>query len=60
MLTRIINGNVLTPSGWKKDCSVFIRDGKIVEISDTNLEVVGAEIFDAQGNCAWSNIIRLD
>ena len=50
MLTRIINGNVLTPSGWKKDCSVFVRDGKIVEISDTNLEVVGAEIFDAQGS----------
>ena len=48
MLTRIINGNVLTPSGWVKDCSVFIKDGKIVEISDSKLEVVGAKIFDAK------------
>ena len=48
MLTRIINGNVLTPSGWVKDCSVFVRDGKIIEITDSNLEVVGAEIFDAK------------
>ena len=48
MLTRIINGNVLTPSGWVKDCSVFIKDGKIVEISDSKLEVVGANFFDAK------------
>lgn len=50
MLTKIINGNVLTPSGWVKDCSVFVQDGKIVEITDANLEVVGAEIFDAKGS----------
>ena len=50
MLTKIINGNVLTPSGWVKDCSVFVQDGKIVEITNANLEVVGAEIFDAKGS----------
>ena len=50
MITRIINGNVLTPSGWVKDCSVFVRDGKILEITDANLEVVGSEVFDAKGS----------
>lgn len=29
---------------------MFVRDGKIVEITDTTLEVVGAEIFDAKGS----------
>lgn len=49
MLTQIINGHILTPQGWIKDGSVFVRNGKIMEITNSNLAVIGAKIFDAKG-----------
>ncbi len=49
MLTQIINGHILTPQGWIKDGSVFVRNGKIMEITNCNLAVIGAKIFDAKG-----------
>lgn len=49
MLTQIINGHILTPSGWLKDGSVLISDGKILEVTNSDLAVIGAKIVDAKG-----------
>ena len=47
MLTQIINGHILTPQGWMKDGSVLISDGKILEVTNSDLAVIGAK--DAKG-----------
>lgn len=49
MLTQIINGHILTPQGWMKDGSVLISDGKILEITNSDLAVIGATVVDARG-----------
>lgn len=49
MLTQIINARILTPSGWLKDGSVLIRDSKILEVTNCDLAIVGATLFDAKG-----------
>lgn len=49
MLTQIINGQILTPQGWLKDSSVLINDGKILEITNSDLAVIGATVIDAKG-----------
>lgn len=49
MLTQIINGKILTPQGWLKDGSVLINDGKILEITNSDLAVIGATVIDAKG-----------
>ena len=49
MLTQIINARILTPQGWLKDGSVIIRDNKILEVTNCDLAVVGAELIDAKG-----------
>ncbi len=49
MLTQIINGKILTPQGWLKDGSIIIRDGKILEVTNCDLAIIGAEIIDAKG-----------
>ena len=49
MLTQIINGQILTPQGWLKDGSVLISDGKILEITNSDLAVIGATVSDAKG-----------
>lgn len=49
MLTQIINARILTPSGWLKDGSVLIRDNKILEVTNCDLAVIGAELIDAKG-----------
>lgn len=51
MLTQIINAKILTPQGWLKDGSVIIRDNKILEVTNCDLAVMGAELFDAKGMC---------
>ena len=50
MLTQIINGRILTPQGWLKDGSVLICDGKILEVTNSDLAVIGATVIDAPGN----------
>ena len=50
MLKQIINARILTPQGWMKDGSVIIRDNKILEVTNCDLAVVGAEVIDAKGN----------
>ena len=47
MLTQIINGHILTPQGWMKDGSVLISDGKILEVTNSDLAVIGAKVVDA-------------
>ena len=47
MLKQIINAKILTPQGWLKDGSVIIRDNKILEVTNCDLAVIGAEEVDA-------------
>lgn len=49
MLTQIINGHILTPQGWMKDGSVLISDGKILEVTNSDMAIIGATIIDAKG-----------
>ena len=49
MLTQIINGKILTPQGWLEDGSVLICDGKILEVTNSDLAVIGAKVIDAKG-----------
>lgn len=49
MLTQIINGQILTPQGWMKDGSVLISDRKILEVTNSDLAVIGATVVDAKG-----------
>lgn len=49
MLTQIINGHILTPQGWLKEGSVLISDGKILEVTNSDLAVIGAKVVDAKG-----------
>ena len=49
MLSQIINGRILTPQGWLKDGSVLICDGKILEVTNSDLAVIGATVIDAKG-----------
>ena len=49
MLTQIINGRILTPQGWLKDGSALICDGKILEVTNSDLAVIGATVIDARG-----------
>ncbi len=49
MLTQIINGRILTPQGWLKDGSVILRDDKILEVTNCDLAIIGADIIDAKG-----------
>ena len=44
MLKQIINAKILTPQGWLKNGSVIINDNKILEVSNCDLAVVGANI----------------
>ena len=46
---QIINGRILTPQGWLKDGSVLICDGKILEVTNSDLAVIGATVIDARG-----------
>ena len=49
MLTQIINGRILTPQGWLKDGSIILRDDKILEVTNCDLAIIGANIIDARG-----------
>ena len=49
MLTQIINARILTPQGWLKDGSVILRDNKILEVTNCDLAIIGANVIDAKG-----------
>ena len=49
MLTQIINGRIFTPQGWLNEGSVLMRDGKILEVTNCDLALIGANLVDARG-----------
>ena len=49
MLTQIINGRIFTPQGWLNEGSVLMRDGKILEVTNCDLALIGAKLIDAKG-----------
>ena len=49
MLTQIINGKIFTPQGWIEDGSVLIRDNHILEVTNCDLPLTGANQVDARG-----------
>ena len=49
MLTQIINGKIFTPEGWMEEGSVLLRDDKILEVTNCDLAIEGAELVDARG-----------
>lgn len=62
MLTQIINAKILTPQGWLKDGSVLMRDNKILEVTNCDLAVIGAELIDAKGMLfpvVWKSIVMV-
>lgn len=48
MITQIINGNIHTPSGWKKGGSVLFDNGIILEVRDNSRLEPAAEVIDAK------------
>ena len=49
-IKKLINGQVITPGGIRKDHSVIVEGTKIAEITDRRIDIPEAEIIDAQGN----------
>lgn len=47
---KIINGRIFTPEGWINNGTIVIYQGKIIEITNKNIEIDGAEIINADGN----------
>ncbi|HTK19941.1 MAG TPA: amidohydrolase family protein, partial [Mucilaginibacter sp.] len=50
MRLKIYNGQVITPNGIVKNGSLLIDDGKIVEVSSSNIDVPDAVELNAKGN----------
>jgi N-acetylglucosamine-6-phosphate deacetylase len=49
MQLKIINGQVITPKGIIKGGNVLIADGKIAEISTSNIDAPNASVINATG-----------
>ncbi|QFQ13652.1 N-acetylglucosamine-6-phosphate deacetylase [Pseudoprevotella muciniphila] len=49
MMKQIFNGRILTPEGWLSGGSVIIEGNKILEVTNNDLPVEGAERIDAKG-----------
>lgn len=47
---KLVNGKIITPSGIRNGYSLIIADGKIAEITNSNIEIEGCETIDAKGN----------
>lgn len=48
-MKQIINGRILVPEGWLYGGSIIVEGNKILEVSNNELPVIGAEIIDAKG-----------
>lgn len=48
-MKQIFGGRILTPEGWLQGGSVIVEGDRIVEVSNNDLPVVGAERINAQG-----------
>lgn len=54
MLTKILNGRILTNQGIQNNCAIFFCDGKILEVTDKNVELPSdpntpSEVIDVKG-----------
>ena len=47
---KIVNGQLITPSGIIKGGSILIGKGKVIALSDENIDAPGAVEIDARGN----------
>lgn len=47
---KLVNGQIITPTGILKNHSLIAAGGKIVEITDRETEIAGAKVIDAKGN----------
>lgn len=59
MLTQIINGKIFTPNGWLEDGSVIVRDDKILEVTNCDLALIGANLYDAKGMYIIPGIVSM-
>ena len=48
-MKQIFNGRILTPEGWLEGGSVIVEGNKILEVSNSDLPIAGAERIDAKG-----------
>ena len=48
-MKQIFNGRIHTPEGWLSGGSVIIEGNKILEVTNNDLPVEGAERIDAKG-----------
>ncbi len=60
MLTQIINGKILTPSGWVEGGSIILNDSKIMEIANSDLPRVGAKIVDVKGDYILPGFVAMN
>lgn len=60
MLTQIINGKILTPSGWLEGGSLIISDSKILEIANSDLPRIGAAIVDVKGDYILPGFVAMN
>lgn len=58
-LTKIINGNIITPQRVIHHGTVIIRDGKILDVTAGNPETPGATVIDAGGRYISPGFIDL-
>jgi N-acetylglucosamine-6-phosphate deacetylase len=49
MQLKIINGRIITPQGILNGGSILIEDGKIIQISDADIDAADAAVIDAGG-----------
>lgn len=48
-MKQIFGGRILTPEGWLENGSILVEGNKILEVSNNDLPIVGAERIDAKG-----------
>ena len=60
MLTQIINGKILTPTGWLEGGSIILSDSKILEIANSDLPRIGATIIDVKGDYILPGFVAMN
>jgi N-acetylglucosamine-6-phosphate deacetylase len=49
MVTALINGRILSPTGWRRDAAVLLDSGRILDVVDRDETPQGARVRDLQG-----------
>ena len=60
MLTQLINGKILTPTGWLEGGSLILSDSKVLEITNSDLPRVGATIIDVKGDYILPGFVAMN